>query len=133
MEYLISLIVLAGLTQLISLNLDHNNLLQLPGTLGEITSLTELSFKHNSVNMIPEEVSHLTNLRVLLLSFNMISILPWQLHKLKNCLEIFDVENNALVLPPRNILDLPVKEILDWLDKNQENLQKAKVSGLGHV
>jgi Leucine-rich repeat (LRR) protein len=64
------------LTNLDTLNLDHNQFTVFPSAVISLTSLTKLSFSHNAITHLPREISMLTNLKNFRAEFNQLQDLP---------------------------------------------------------
>eukprot|EP00937_MAST-01D_sp_MAST-1D-sp2_P006268 g6268.t1 len=74
---------LANLTRLKSLNLEHNQLHGLPGSvLGRLTALTDLRLNDNDLSVLPDEVGQLRRLGTLTLHENEIKRLPRSMERL---------------------------------------------------
>jgi|694.fasta_scaffold05360_9 hypothetical protein len=85
-------------TNLVTLNLDHNNLVgSIPTEVGQLTNLTKLCLMRNKLtNTIPTEIGNLLNLTVLDLFNNVLTgVLPHHLGRLTK-LQHLDVSRNKL-------------------------------------
>ena len=64
------------LLNLTTLNLDQNQLTELPPEIGQLTSLTKLHLSFNQLTELPPEIGQLTNLTRLHLAKNQFTELP---------------------------------------------------------
>jgi Leucine-rich repeat (LRR) protein len=71
-------------TQLKTINLELNQLKQLPSTIGECSSLSTLILSFNQLSTLPSSICQLSDLEVLLLSGNQLTTLPSNIENLKN-------------------------------------------------
>jgi len=58
------------------LNLDGNNLYELPSKIGKLTNLQELYLRNNNLSLLPPETWQLTNLQKLMLGENNFAVIP---------------------------------------------------------
>lgn len=79
--------LLAGMTNLISLNLAGNELRMIPQQIELVQSLERLSLENNLILKIPFVMERLTNLRVLRLHGNLIKTIPLNLAHLPNLVD----------------------------------------------
>ncbi|XP_053102042.1 leucine-rich repeat-containing protein 69 isoform X2 [Hemicordylus capensis] len=91
-------------------SLDNNQLQCIPKELCYLRKLRKLYLSHNSIITLPEEIGYLTKLKVLILSRNQIEELPDGLSKLKR-LRVLDVAGNNIQLFPTAMDDLTLEEL----------------------
>ncbi len=104
------------LKNLTRLDLYDNQLSSLPAQIGELKNLTELYLEGNQLSSLPAQIGELKNLTVLDLSYNQLSSLPAQIGELKN-LSYFNLRNNQLRSLPAQIGELKALEHL-FLEHN---------------
>ncbi|EGV61541.1 adenylate cyclase [Yamadazyma tenuis ATCC 10573] len=106
---------LSFLTQLKSLNLSYNDILEIPdGALRRMSKLTDLYLSGNELSALPgDDFEGIKSLRLLFLNHNKLVSLPAELSKLKN-LQSLDVGSNQLKY---NISNWPYDWSWHWNDK----------------
>src|ERR1700679_2576015 len=67
---------MSQLTQLLILNLSHNELQHIPTEMSQLTQLLILNLSHNELQHIPNALNQLTNLQELFLDSNKLKIIP---------------------------------------------------------
>ena len=90
-----------------SLNLNSNQLQELPKEIAQLTSLQSLYLNSNQLQELPKEITQLTSLQSLDLSSNQLQELPKEITQLKR-LTSFSVQNNAITNIPKEIISLKV-------------------------
>jgi Leucine-rich repeat (LRR) protein len=90
---------LGALTALRTLNLDGNRLTSLPAELGALTALTELHLNRNKLSSLPAELGALTALTFLRLESNRLTSLPTELGALTALLYLHLDGNRLTSLP----------------------------------
>jgi len=80
---------LAGLTNLMRLDLSRNRLTDLPGWLGDLQSLTYLKLGGNELTSVPGSLARLERLRSLDLSRNNLTALPGWLRQAGSLTSVF--------------------------------------------
>ncbi len=99
------------------LDLNHNQLTELPPEIGQLTNLTWLNLGDNQLTALPPELFQLTNLTKLGLGLNQLTALPPELFQLTQ-LTILDLTDNQLTTLPPEICQLwNLTEL--WLNNNQ--------------
>ena len=78
-----------------TLNINTNQLSELPKEIGNLTNLRKLYISNNKLSELPKEIGNLTNLRYLSISNNQLSELPKEIGNLTNLREL-DISNNQL-------------------------------------
>lgn len=106
------------LNHLSCLQLQNNNLKQLPVELWRLTSLEELNLGYNKLVSLPNEIGLLTNLRELFLHSNELEEIPSEIGRLTH-LTVLDLTNNKLEYLPGELLDLELWKF--WIDGNPFN------------
>ena len=101
---------LAGLTKL---NFELNQLEDLPPEIGELTNLKKLNLKNNQLTTLPPEIGLLTNLTELDLSSNQLTTLPIEIALLTDLQNLY-LQGNPLQIPPLEIADLGMAAIIDY-------------------
>lgn len=102
------LVNLPNLEKLISLkdvNLSYNRLKYIPNELSSLTNLVTLNLSNNGIKEIPNNIENLLNLKELHLSVNQIQTLPLELFNLLN-LEKLIVSDNKITVIPKLIYNL---------------------------
>ena len=103
---------------LLRLDLQHNNLLELPEGIGQLILLREINVSNNRIQRIDPAVGRCIRLRTLNLSNNYVASIPPQLTSCCRMLERLDVSNNRLTSLPDNLSSLPSLSELRF-DQNQ--------------
>ena len=93
------------MTHLTELDLDNNQLEDLPAEIGNLTNLTELYLRNNQLKDLPAEIGNLTNLTLLILESNQLKDLPAEIVNLTNLTRL-DLDNNQLEDLPAEIVNL---------------------------
>ncbi|XP_005381833.1 PREDICTED: leucine-rich repeat-containing protein 69 isoform X3 [Chinchilla lanigera] len=101
-----------GLQNLILLNLNHNQLTQLPQEVNRLKSLTCLNVNCNQLTSIPRELFFLEDLSELHFNYNQLICIPEEIKLLKKLQKLLLARNNIEVLP-EGICDLKKLRILD--------------------
>lgn len=111
------------LKNLKELNLSHNLLKGLPDVVCELTTLNSIDVSFNKLRNLPSSIGNLKNLVIFKAQSNkQLKILPNSLGKLKNSLQLFDVDIENLVYPPRDVsVDSP-EAVMKYLAKANELL-----------
>jgi internalin A len=86
--------------ELTELDLNGNQLSELPPEIGQLTSLTGLYLRDNQLNELPPEIGQLTDLTILYLRGNQLSELPPEIGQLTNLAELNLRGNQLGQLPP---------------------------------
>lgn len=104
------------------LDLHSNKLTSLPSTLGRLTALETLdvSRNFNTLCILPDALGDLASLTFLDVSFNQIRELPSSLGKLKS-LKRLKLDQNPLVVPPKNVIEHSHEAIMAYLLDRLEN------------
>ena len=92
---------LGQLPKLYSLWLDHNDVTQLPKTIGELHQITFFYCLNNQLSTLPKEVSGMKSLKVFHLGFNQFTTLPEELINVPNLLMVH-INNNKVTTIPRS-------------------------------
>jgi len=87
------------LSQLQSLNLSSNELVELPSELGELTQLQSLYIFRNKITFLPESLGQLTQLEEINLNQNLLTSLPNSFTNLSNIQKIYMGSNKFRSLP----------------------------------
>ena len=86
------------------LNLNNNQLIEVPKEIFTLTNLQELYLSSNKLTEVPKEIGNLTNLQELYLSNNQLTEVPKEIGNLIN-LQILYLDNNQLTIDqvPKNL------------------------------
>ncbi|CAL8297011.1 unnamed protein product [Lota lota] len=104
--------VFGGLPNLVVLNLNHNQIQNLPPEIKSLAKLELLSVTDNQLEDIPPELGQLSNLVELNLTRNKLSSLPGELYSCKELTKLY-VARNRLTVLPEGIRALAKLKILD--------------------
>ena len=86
---------IGGLTSLVELYLNYNQLMALPESIGDLSNLKELNIANNKLTSIPQALENLYNLENLYINDNLLESIPEFLCNLNvNC--YVDIYNNFL-------------------------------------
>lgn len=96
---------LGGLSSLLELVLEYNDLASIPSEIGDLANLLALSVDYNKLTRIPSELGDLDFLQVLRLSGNELTSIPPEIGDLSN-LEALLLEGNAMTRLPSELGDL---------------------------
>ena len=88
-----------------TLNLDYNELTELPKEIGNLTQLTHLDLSINKLTKLPKEIGNLTQLIELYLTNNKLTKLPKEIGNLTQ-LTYLDLSDNELTELPKEIGNL---------------------------
>ena len=105
--------VLEKKNDMLLLNLDYNNIENLPDDIGEMTHIVGLSMNHNELGSLPESFGNLQNLTELKINNNKLSSLPESFRSLVN-LRVLHLENNLFRKIPDVIRKLKNLEFLEF-------------------
>ncbi len=94
------------------INLEDNNLVSLPKSIVKLQSLTALDLESNNLRCLPETIGKLRNLNYLGLSENNLTCLPETIGKLQN-LDYLGLSENSLTRLPESIIQLKDTDTLD--------------------
>ncbi len=107
---------ISAFQKLTKLSFYKNNLNQLPTDFYQLSQLTVVDFYYNDFEKIPSEIGKLTNLEILYLSFNKLYDLPKEIGKLTKLRELY-IHHNRLSEIPEDISNLGSLRVLHF----QEN------------
>jgi hypothetical protein len=123
---------LKSLTHLTQLNLSSNHLQTLSPSIQLLRSLVDLDLSKNSLVSLPDELYELVNLEHLLLNSNSLSEISCaglsKLTKLKPGKKSLNLTKNRLKVPPQEIADKGIVNILDVFNSMNSN---TKLYGVG--
>jgi hypothetical protein len=100
------------------LDAHFNELHGLPASIGRLTNLETLNLSSNFSDLkeLPETIGELTNLKDLDLSNNQIHALPATFGRLDSLVNL-NVDQNPLVIPPNEVVELGVEAVKDYMQK----------------
>jgi internalin A len=98
-------------TELLSLDLSHNQLAGLPNWLGHLTHLQSLTLSYNQLTTLPECIRQLRHLQELHLTNNQLTMMPEWLGELKQ-LRTLNLTDNKLTILPETLGQLMQLELL---------------------
>jgi len=113
-----------GFLKLEKLELQGNNLLSLPCSIGDLKELQILYLQHNALTELPDSIGHLLSLKDLHVNNNRLEQLPDSLGHLLNLENLYLQCNRVKSLPDSFQYLQSIKEI--WLHQN--DLKKIQVS-----
>ncbi|MBT4594569.1 leucine-rich repeat domain-containing protein [bacterium] len=111
------------LIQLDHLSLHNNRLTLLPKEIGQLTKLERLGLRNNQLTKLTREIGNLTTLRTLDLSNNQLAEIPGKIGKLINLQGLY-LQDNWLEFIPGEIGNLGS---LMWLDLENNKLESIPV------
>ena len=120
-------------SQLIFLNLKHNQLAALPESIGGLARLQALALHDNQLAALPESIGGLAQLRTLSLDNNQLAALPESIGGLAQLQTLF-LDGNPLTYPPPEIVRQGAQAIVTFLAgvrANSKPLHEAKVVLVG--
>lgn len=135
------------LSRLFYANFSGNQLETLPLSIGDLPCLDSLIVSLNSLHELPESLALLPKLRILhasrnalqclphnfgdfkmledaCIDWNSLRELPFSLRKLRDKLHVLSLEQNPLVLPPREVVVRGVKATMAYMDKALDEFQR---------
>jgi Leucine-rich repeat (LRR) protein len=110
-------LVFTTITSLTSLNVSFNNLTTLSNSIGMLTSLTNLNLNNNKINSIPNNIGRLKKLDILDLHNNNIITLPVNIGNLKE-LTVLDLCENYITSLPTSLENFKKLKIFKLCDNN---------------
>lgn len=125
--------VIGKLSNLLKLNLDGNDITELPNEIGELSKLKDLSFAENLITDIPTGLWKLTQLESLSMGDNFLTVLDADIGKLENLKSLLLSGNQFTNLPDEigNLLNLKFLSIFNGKLENVPstigNLNKLEV------
>lgn len=102
-------------SKIVSLDISYNQISRLPDWFTNFTNLVCLNISHNNITSIPDWISSLINLVYFNTGYNEISRLPIHIANL-NKLESIIVDDCPLIEPPKEIVSLGSKAILNYFE-----------------
>ncbi|MGB2924917.1 MAG: leucine-rich repeat domain-containing protein [Limnothrix sp.] len=115
---------ICNLSQLRSLFLSENQLKELPKSIGNLSQLTELDISRNQLKELPESIGNLSQLTSLDLGWNQLKELPESIGNLSQLTEL-DISVNQLKELPESIGNLSQLTKLDLRNNKLEELPKS--------
>lgn len=109
---ILSPILLNSLTNIRTLNLNHNRLKCIPAEIGRLKNLESLSVEHNQLEELPFELCYIEQLQKLYLGYNRLVSLPEEFGKLWRLKHLI-LHKNRLQELPASIIDCTSLTILD--------------------
>jgi len=122
---------IGNLRNLVTLDLDNNQLTGLPQEIGNLSNLTILSLYNNQLTRLPVKIGNLSKLTMLDLSYNQLTALPLEIGNLSG-LTTLNLDNNQLTGLPESIGTLSELTTLD-LDNNQLTRLPDEIGNLSHL
>lgn len=129
---------LCNLTQLILLNLCHNELTVFPDSLCNLLHLQSLDLSYNQLTTLPKLLGNLIDLRSLNLAFNQLTTLPISLGNLSQ-LDWLNLYNNQLTVLPESLSHLTqlrelsiISNQLNTLPESLGNLTKLQTIAISY-
>lgn len=112
------------LPNLATLVLNLNLLRELPESLASLPRLRVLHASRNLLQALPHNFGDLTALEDVRLDWNSIRELPFSLRRLRSLLRVLSLEQNPLVLPPREVVVRGVAATMAYMDKALDEFQR---------
>ncbi len=101
-----------NLTNLIELDISHNNIIKLPNNITKLINITKLDISYNEIKELPLEIGDLINLESFILNDNQLKELPISICNLTNLKYLVLDDNPDLILS---------KEQTIWINKLKDN------------
>ena len=117
----INILSINNLTKIKYLNLNNNNLSNIPSEISMLNKLEDLDIGMNQITSLPPEIKDLTNLIRFYVSNNNINEFPIEIVELTNLKTLMLSNNNISELPP---------EIGQLISLNFLNIENNQISGL---
>ncbi len=122
---------IGDLVNLELLHLDNNLLSSLPSNLGNLNSLRELIINDNVLDSLPRTLGDMVNLKKLYSQNNQITTLPDNIGSLENLTDL-RLQNNQLTSLPNDMFYSPNMRLLErlWLQNNDLSLLPDSIGNL---
>ncbi|ETV92639.1 hypothetical protein H310_13085 [Aphanomyces invadans] len=89
------------------LNVAHNKIKTIPEEIGQCAQLLELNAQHNFIKAVPRGIQGCVRIEKLILSYNNLKTLPKEMHKLQD-MHTIDVRFNQLTSLPHTLSECPM-------------------------
>ena len=119
------------LNMLKTLNLDHNQIDEIPADIEKLSSLTKLRLDANNLEQIPPQMGERTNLKYLALDRNNLVDLPKEMKQMK-LLSTLTMSRNALTFVPKCVFNMNKLKVLH-VHQNEIPMFPTELEKLKHL
>ena len=99
---------------------------ELPYNFAQLKMLQELDLSNNLLKEIPESIGEFNGLETLWLDNNKLMLLPFSFINLRK-LTNFDISRNPLLIPPIEVAERGIKDVINYLDQIQKSGASEKM------
>ena len=103
------------LLRLQEINLSHNQLVTLPGSLFSLAKLVSLDLSHNGIHVLPDAIHKLTSLVTLDVSYNKVVQIPLEISKLQK-LDRLGMRDNLISALPDTLTKMKALRRVDFIN-----------------
>jgi len=99
------------------LKLNHNNLTELPASIGFLKKLGKLTLNYNRLKSLPSQIADCKSIAILYVGKNYIETLPAEMGSMQNLIELDLSNSGTMLIIPETLCNLQNLEYLQ-VDRN---------------